>query len=165
MKEKNTKEKTLSRIGMVEENYIFNRNHNRTHTPGCRAISMMNRDKNEIPTDEIQGPHCKWCLGQGYTSRTPKKQSLNSHIGEEICTDPTIRDIFKKSGCINCHSHLGDTRMYPSTDGIKVEGRPGKWWVYFSCFECRYETALWKAINQNKSQTPEHNHEPVKVIN
>lgn len=129
--------------------YIFNKNHNRTHYPDCSAVSMMNRTKNEVPTDEIQGYSCKWCK-PGLDNQEKSVQSdLNPHIGETICTDPKIRSIFKKVGCAICHSTLGDARMYPhNPNGIKVEGRDGNWWVYFHCYECGYDTALWKAIHE-----------------
>lgn len=153
--------------------YIFNKNHNRTHLPGCRAVDMMNRDKNEVEVEEPQGHLCLWChpgtgshcrSRQTALGRSRQDDGLNPHIGEEICTDPSVREIFKKAGCIDCGSSLGDIRMYPHEGGIEVSGHSGKWWVYFSCFDCGYENALWKALNKLKSQSQERCHDPVKVV-
>lgn len=46
--------------------YIYNRNHNRTHLPDCRAIQMMNYNKNGETVDEPRGHLCGWCFkGKG----------------------------------------------------------------------------------------------------
>ncbi len=42
--------------------------------------------------------------------------------GVEICTDPYVRDIFKKAGCLNGCGNLGDIEMYRHDDGVTVEG-------------------------------------------
>lgn len=60
--------------------FIFNRNHNRTHLPTCRAVGMMNRDANEIEVEEPRGHLCKWCMG-----KAGKHQSnLNQHLSEPV---------------------------------------------------------------------------------
>lgn len=152
--------------------YVYNRNHNRTHYPDCHAVDMMNRDKNEIRVAQPRGRSCKLCnpgtkccnRSRSQLGRSRQDDGLNPHIGEEICTDPSVREIFKKAGCIDCGSSLGDIRMYPHDGGIEVSGRSGKWWVYFSCFDCGYESVLWKALNKLKSQSRERCHDPVKVV-
>lgn len=119
--------------------YIFNKNHNRTHIPGCRAVGMMNRRKNEKEVEEPQGHLCLWCLRGGITDYV-EDHGLDQYLGEETCTDPEIRERLKNHGC-TCGSHLGDIRMYPHTTGLLVQGREGTWWVYFHCYGCGYETS------------------------
>mgnify|MGYP000860133764 CR=1 FL=1 len=41
--------------------YIFNKNHNRSHLPDCRAVRMMNFDKNAETVEEPRGHSCGWC--------------------------------------------------------------------------------------------------------
>jgi len=144
--------------------FVFNKNHNRTHVPGCRAVGMMNRVKNEIIVDEPKGHICLWCgasLGHGQTTLDSDRVR-----GVEICTDPYIRDIFKKAGCLNGCGNLGDIKMFPDESGVEVEGRKGKFWVYFECFECGYQSAFWKIIHklEVQEQAAKRSHEPVQVV-
>lgn len=147
--------------------FIFNKNHNRTHLPGCRAVDMMNRDKNEVPVDEPQGHSCKWCHpGGGSRARRQSFLDEDRVAGIEICTDPNIREIFKRAGCLKGCGNLGDIKMIRDDEsGVTVDGQPGKWWPYLECFECGYQTALWKAQARLEAQSRERCHDPVKVIN
>ena len=144
--------------------FVFNKNHNRTHVPGCRAVGMMNRAKNEVRVEEPQGHICKWCGAIRHRNQT----TLDSDRvrGVEICTDPYVRDIFKKAGCLNGCGNLGDIEMYRHDDGVTVDGRKGLWWVYFRCFECGYETNLQKALDKIKGDTQQHkcSHAPVEAL-
>ena len=56
--------------------------------------------------------------------------------------------------------------MFPDDSGIEVEGRKGKFWVYFECYECGYQTALWKAVHklEVEAQAAKRNHEPVEAL-
>jgi|LSQX01.2.fsa_nt_gb hypothetical protein len=63
--------------------YIFNKNHNRTHLPGCRAISMMNMAKNAEIVEEPRGHLCGWCF-KGTTS-----MKLVDHCLDEYCQEGT----------------------------------------------------------------------------
>lgn len=112
--------------------YVWNSNHNRTHVPGCRAVTDMMKEEHKVPTEEPQGHLCKWCLRIGITDYV-ESHGLDQYIGDETCTDPDLRNRMKKMGC-TCGSHLGDIRMYPHTDGVPIPGRPGLWWVYFKCY-------------------------------
>ncbi len=145
--------------------FIYNKNHNRTHVPGCTAVSMMNREKNEVQVEEPQGHICKWCgASLGHNQTTLDSDRI---LGVEICTDPYIRNIFKKSGCLNGCGNLGDIKMFPDKEaGVEVDGRTGKWWVYLECYECGYQSALWKAVHklEVEAQAAKERHEPVRVI-
>jgi len=126
--------------------YIFNRNHNRTHEPGCRAIGQMNYDKNAVSVDEPRGHGCKLCgTPAGLINYTPRDQDsgLDPYIGERICHDPHIREVLKKNGC-SCGSHNGDIRMHPHDEGVQVLGEDGTWWIYFHCYKCGHDTSLSK---------------------
>ena len=154
---------------MAENEYIFNTNHNRTHYPGCRAVTDMMAEKHKLPVDEPRGHLCGWCFrGTGLNKNQVKfeKNNEDSRIGAEICTDPAIRNLFKKAGCLNGCGNLGDIKMFPDESGIEVSGLEGKFWVYFECYECGYQTAWWKALHkiQVQEQAAKRNHAPVKVI-
>lgn len=123
--------------------YIWNSNHNRTHVPGCRAVTDMMTEEHKVPVEEPRGHLCGWCLRGGASVQPSFDESLDAYIGEETCTDPTIRELLKRHGC-TCGSHLGDVRMYPHTAGVRVPGRDGTWWIYFTCFNCGHETSLSK---------------------
>jgi len=126
--------------------YVFNKNHNRTHEPNCRAVGMMNRDKNEVEVEEPRGHGCKWCgTPGGYISYPSREQDtgLDPYIGERICHDPTFRNVLKKNGC-SCGSHQGDIRMHPHDGGVQVPGENGTWWIYFHCYKCGHDTSLSK---------------------
>jgi hypothetical protein len=127
--------------------YIFNKNHNRTHLPGCRAIGQMNFEKNAVLVDEPQGHSCGWCgCGRGSHTKTKTRVfdgGLDPYIGEKVCHDPQLRQRFKDHGC-PCGSHTGDVRMYPHNAGIPVQGEEGLWWVYFHCFQCGHDTSFDK---------------------
>lgn len=41
--------------------YVFNKNHNRSHKHNCRAVRMMNFDKNAETVDKPRGHSCGWC--------------------------------------------------------------------------------------------------------
>lgn len=126
--------------------FVYNRNHNRSHTPGCRAIGMMNYNKNAEVVEEPQGHGCGLCGCSGgpriYNPRDAY-QGLDPYIGEKICHDHQIRATLKKFGCA-CGSHKGDVRMYPHEEGYQVQGEAGKWWVYFHCYNCGHDTSLSK---------------------
>ncbi len=126
--------------------YIFNKNHNRTHTPDCRAVGMMNFDKNAETVEEPRGHGCGWCgTPAGYTHYPSRERDtgLDPYIGERICHEPHIREVLKKNGC-SCGSHKGDIRMYPHNEGIQVPGEDGTWWIYFHCYNCGHDTSLSK---------------------
>lgn len=126
--------------------YIFNKNHNRTHLPGCRAISQMNYDKNADLVEEPRGHNCAWCNSHGGYKKYPARDQdhgLDPFIGEKICHDNSIKKALKKFGCA-CGSHHGDVRMYPHNDGYHVHGESGNWWVYFHCHHCGHDTSLSK---------------------
>ena len=151
--------------------YIFNTNHNRTHYPECRAVTHMMTEEHKLPVDETRGHLCGWCFRGTALDKeqtTLKEKSDADHaIGAEICTDPNIRTIFKKAGCLNGCGNLGDIKMFPDQDaGIEISGRPGKWWVYFECYDCGYQTAWLKALRliQAEEQAAKRNHAPVQVI-
>jgi len=59
--------------------YIFNKNHNRTHLPDCRAVSMMNFNKNAEVVDEPRGHLCGWCMGKSGI------QGMVDHCLDEYC--------------------------------------------------------------------------------
>lgn len=146
--------------------YVFNKNHNRTHVTGCRAVDMMNREKNEVPVDEPRGYICKWC-NPGSSHGNGQTFEEDRRAGIEICTDPFIRDIFKKAGCLNGCGSLGDIKMFRDDEsGVEIQGHDGKWWVYLECFECGYQTALWKAQQRLEIQSKKHerSQEPVRVV-
>lgn len=137
--------------------YIWNSNHNRTHYPSCRAVTSMMKEEHKIPVDEPRGHSCGWCSpGAGQTTL---QENHDNRI--EICTDPEIRQIFKKAGCLNGCGNLGDIKMIrDDEDGVPVAGQPGKWWPYLECYECGYQTAFWKALNKINSQ----NQEPAQIM-
>jgi hypothetical protein len=125
--------------------YIFNKNHNRTHAPGCPAIDLMNQEKNMEIVEEPRGHSCGWCGASVHrkNKKYPTREhdiGLDKYIGERICPDPALRERLKELGCA-CGSHQGDVRMYPHSDGILVSGVPGLWWVYFHCFDCGHDTS------------------------
>jgi len=126
--------------------FIFNKNHNRTHTHGCRAINQMNFDKNAEIVEEPRGHSCAWCQSHSRFKKFPardKGHGLDPYIGEKICYDSEIRQVLKKFGCA-CGSHKGDVRMYPHQDGYQVKGEPGRWWIYFHCHSCGHDTSVSK---------------------
>lgn len=126
--------------------YIYNKNHNRSHDPNCRAVRMMNIDKNAETVEEPRGHGCGWCgTPSGFVNYPSRDQDtgLDPYIGERICHDPTFRNILKKTGC-SCGSHQGDIRMHPHDGGVPVPGEDGTWWVYFHCFKCGHDTSLSK---------------------
>lgn len=127
---------------VIKMSYIFNTNHNRTHYPGCRAVGMMKKE-HEKPVEEPRGYLCKWCFEGGGHATKDLPTNLNGYIGEERCHDPRINDMLEKHGC-PCGSHQGDIRMYPHTNGWKVLGRDGNWWIYFHCYQCGHDTSLAK---------------------
>lgn len=43
---------------------------------------------------------------------------------------------------------VNELKCYPHPDGIYVEGKTGKQWVFCKCKKCGTETALWKIFNQ-----------------
>jgi hypothetical protein len=126
--------------------YIFNKNHNRTHLHGCRAVDMMNREKNQEIIEEPRGHSCAWCQSHSGFKKFPARNpdhGLDPYIGEKICHDHQISQTLKKFGC-SCGSHKGDVRMYPHNEGYQVPGEPGKWWIYFHCHICGHDTSLSK---------------------
>ena len=130
--------------------YIFNKNHNRSHTPTCRAVKMMNFTKNAETVEEPRGHGCGWCgTESGYINYPSRDENtgLDPYIGEQICHDPTLRNVLKKTGC-SCGSHQGDIRMHPHADGIQVPGETGTWWIYFHCYKCGHDTSLSKVSSK-----------------
>lgn len=134
--------------------YIFNKNHNRTHLPGCKAIDMMNRDKHEVEVDEPRGHLCKWCKPWEEGFAGPRgvlgsgQGDLDHLIGMEACNDPRAHKIFEETGCLNCKSQDGDILMYPHPGGEDVADREGTWWIFFECSRCGYQSSLQKAAQQ-----------------
>lgn len=64
--------------------YIYNRNHNRTHLPGCRAISMMNYNKNGEEVDEPRGHLCGWCFRGNNAIQGMVDHNLDEYVEEVI---------------------------------------------------------------------------------
>lgn len=151
------------------------------HIPQCDSVDRMNED-NKIFVDTIEGfDPCGWCkagledsiyaeiVEQRKKLKKEKKiEPLATEINEQICSDPNIRTLFKKSGCIQCNEKLGDVRMYPHPDGMKIPGKKGTWWVYFNCYNCKYQTSYYKAENHlkkmEKAKINERKHAPVQVL-
>lgn len=126
--------------------YIYNKNHDRSHHHGCRAIGMMNYTKNAEETEEPLGHTCGWCGAPGGPRKYPARhqnQGLDPYIGERICNDPDLIKILQENGC-SCGSQTGDVRMYPHQAGITIPGEDGHWWVYFHCYECGHDTSISK---------------------
>lgn len=133
---------------------IGNSNTGVLHEAGCRAIDMMNH-AHEVPTNGAHFRPCGWCkpgLGKSETYQTRLKNETKIE-GLESCEDPRIIKIFHE--CLGCGSTDGIVKMYPHSDGVRILGKQGKWWVYFECFDCGYETALWKAQAKLKNKAAE----------
>jgi hypothetical protein len=143
------KTKKVDRKGFEPDGELIgNSNTGVLHEPGCRAIEMMNHD-HEVPTNGAHFRPCGWCkagsgINKTYQTRLNNKRNIE---GLETCNDPKIIKIFDQ--CLSCGSPDGIVKMYPHEDGVRILGKQGKWWVYFECFDCGYETALWKAMNKS----------------
>jgi hypothetical protein len=132
--------------------YIGNTNTKRCHDPGCRAVKMI-APKHIQPTEDGEGFHvlCHWCGVEGSrkqrgTQKTLENYAKEKEMGIQECDDERYHELFEVNGCINCHSHNGRVLMHPHIGGEEVKDKPGKWWVYFECNRCHYETPYRKAI-------------------
>ena len=147
MKTQKVKINVKSRKGFEPDGELIgNSNTGVLHEPGCRAIDMMNQD-HEVPTNGAHFRPCGWCkpgLGNSYQTKLKNNKKID---GLENCEDPKIIRLFQE--CLSCGSHDGIVKMYPHSEGVRILGKEGKWWVYFECFDCGYETALWKAMNKS----------------
>lgn len=144
--------------------YVGNTNTKRLHSPGCRAVGMI-APKHVVYTESGEGFHvlCKWCGNQGY--RKGKQESFDEYdimnmSGVEICHDHNIIKAMEKVGCIDYGLfHKGENHgivlMYPHEGGIPIEGREGKWWVFYQCEICGYQTSYKKAVHKLHEQMKE----------
>jgi hypothetical protein len=134
-----------------EGDLIGNSNTGKLHEIGCRAIWMM-KSEHKVPTNGDGFEPCGWCKG-GSALNEYKKITLDNFHEEKfedprdivICRDPRIEKIFRETGCIECGSKDGIVKMYPVPHGVKLLGKPGRWWIYFECSHCGYQTSLRKA--------------------
>lgn len=134
------------------------------HDLGCSDINKMNKE-HKVPTDNEKGlyrvcGHCKPGSGRFARLTSFKESNVKEDLpGTEICEDPAVERIFRESGCLTCNSHNGVIKMHPDNEsGVRILGKPGKWWIYLECFDCGYQTALWKAQNKVKSIRAESAH-------
>lgn len=141
---------------------IGNTNTKRIHDPGCRAVNMI------APEHRVDGADlgtfwklCKWCKVGG-TERSIRgyKKAMNFRQEEQStfdeipgildCHDPTFQKLFRATGCLACNSKLGTIKMMQDDKGVEVKGQNGRWWVFFECENCGYQTAWWKAYQRLK---------------
>ena len=117
------------------------------HEPGCRAIDMM-KPEHIRHTDGDGFTPCGWCHGGSalneFEQLTIDKFNNEDPEDIEICEDPLIEKLFQGNGCDSCSSHMGIVKIRPHEGGVRLLGRFGKWWVYFECFHCGYQTSLHK---------------------
>jgi hypothetical protein len=132
------------------ESLIGNSNTGRLHSLDCSAIDMM-REDHKIPTDGGGFTPCGWCHACG------GENSLNINPipsedpeGTEICIDKKVNQLFYQTECLSCGSKNGVVKMFPDTNGVRLLGRNGHWWIYFEC-DCGYQTAWWKAKQKLKT--------------
>lgn len=146
---------------------IGNTNTKRCHDPSCRAVKMI--APKHIQATDGTGFHvlCKLCGSQGTrrvrTQKTLEHYANEDEMGIEECTDKKYLELFEVNGCIDCHSREGKVLMHPHIAGVEVEGKPGKWWVYFECGRCKYETSYVKAINQIEKKINEIKEEQIAL--
>lgn len=136
--------------------YIGNTNTKRLHSPNCRAVKMI-APKHVQYTEDGEGFHvlCKWCKNQGYRKGGRQVEFDEYEIldmdGVQFCHDTRFKEILNKTGClahIGCgDKHHGSILMYPHPGGVEVQDEEGKWWIFFQCGECGYQTSLTKAIH------------------
>lgn len=116
------------------------------HEFGCRDIDAMN-EEHKVETNNDKGlyrpcGHCKPGMSRFLNLDTFKE---DEPMGAKVCEDPAINRIFSKTGCLNCSSKDGIVKMYPHSDGVRLLGEDGKWWIYLECYSCGYDSALYKA--------------------
>lgn len=136
--------------------YVGNTNTKRCHSPSCRAVPTIYPEHVE-PTEDGKGFYvlCKWCGVQGEPSKSQTRledfkvvTKEEQDAGIQDCEDGLYKKLFEATGCITCKSKEGRILMYPHSGGVKVEGIPGLWWVFFECDKCQYQTSFQKAINK-----------------
>ncbi len=69
----------------------------------------------------------------------------------EVCRDAKLNRQLSQSGCVSCGSHQGVVKIFPDEHGARIVGKEGKWWIYFECQDCGYQTAWWKAFKGFKA--------------
>ena len=139
--------------------YIGNKNTKRLHSPNCRAVPMI-APKHIVYTESGEGfyVYCHWCGNQGYPDGGRQVYLENYGLevnGIERCFDKKYVEVFDKVGCIDSDGewHKGKENngivlMYPHDDGVEVQDKPGRWWIYYQCEVCGYQTSLHKAIGK-----------------
>ncbi|MDH7506229.1 MAG: hypothetical protein QHH15_00375 [Candidatus Thermoplasmatota archaeon] len=141
--------------------YIGNSNTKRLHSPYCRAVPMI-APKHIVNTNDGEGfpVYCHWCKNQGYGKggRQMVFDEFMDLMGSnvEICYDKKYLNILTEVGCLQEHGiyhedkeeSKGIVLMYPHDGGYVVEGKEGKWWIYYQCEVCGYQTSLVKAMSR-----------------
>lgn len=140
--------------------YIGNSNTKRLHSPYCRAVPMI-APKHIVYTDDGDGfpVYCHWCGNKGH-SRGGRQMVFDEFMeleGSKVeqCFDKRYLYVFDEVGCLHKHGVYHDDKeegkgmvlMYPHDGGVEVEGKEGKWWIYYQCEICGYQTSLIKAMN------------------
>ena len=101
---------------------------------------MLEEHKVETETGDEFTP-CGWChkAHEGYMPPT-----FEDPLDSEVCRDPRVARIFHDIPC-DCGSHDGIIMMYPHTDGVRLLGKEGKYWIYRKCDHCGHQLSLLKA--------------------
>jgi hypothetical protein len=123
--------------------WCYNTNTGKIHEWGCRAIDMM-RDDHKQEAYSLAGDPCGWCkpTGNEFQSRVDEQ---DSSMGISFCHEHAYLHLFAQTGCLSCGSKAGVVKKMPHDGGIPLKDETGKWWVFFECDKCHYQTAWWKA--------------------
>lgn len=127
--------------------FIGNKNTHVYHEVGCPSLLIMNPE-NMVDTNGTGFKMCDRCNpgADGTIQQNIEKYLDKTSPQFEECHDPKYIDLFNKIGCIWGCEGSGKIMMYPHEGGTNIMGKEGKWWVFFHCDECGYDTPSWKAV-------------------
>ena len=67
------------------------------------------------------------------------------NVAGELATNEQVCECHRsKSGACS----LGFVERYDHDGGVYVEGEKEKQWVYYTCYDCGYQWALWKVLRR-----------------